>query len=149
MYCTLEDLLTQIREEVLLRVAGNDDGEFIPAVIDNGINQAQSEIDAYCRGRYKVPFTDVPVMVRKLAIDMAIFHIFSGYGFNFASDSADRIILVRYEKAIDFLKQVAAEKVDLTGGSSSSTTDEHGVGSGNLRIKSEPRIFGRDKMGSF
>ena len=149
MYCTLADLLTQIRKEVLLRVAGDDEGNFIPEVIDNGINQAQSEIDAYCRARYKVPFSSPPDMVHKLAIDMAIFHIFSGHGFNFASDSADRIILVRYEKAIDFLKQVSTDKIDLMAGSSTSTTDENGIGTGNLRIKSQERIFSRDRMGAF
>ena len=149
MYCTLDDLLTQIRKDVLLRVAGDDENNFIDEVIANGISQAQSEIDAYCRGRYKVPFASPNEMIKKLAIDMSIFHIFSGYGFNFSSDSADRIILVRYEKAIDFLKQVSAEKIDLMPGNSSSLTDESGIGTGNLRMKSDPRIFGRSNMGSF
>lgn len=148
MYCTLDDLLTQIRRDVLLRVAGDDESEFIQETIDNGIAQAQAEIDAYCGGLYRVPFATVPVIIRKLAIDMSIFHIFSGHGFNFASDSADRIILVRYEKAIEFLKQIAIGKIQLPG-NATTTTDDSGIGTGNLRIKSEGRIFGRSNMGAF
>lgn len=148
MYCRLDDLLTQIQRDVLLRVAGDDEGEFVPATIDNGISQAQAEIDAYCGGLYRVPFATVPAIIRKLAIDMSLFHIFSGYGFNFSTESADRIILVRYEKAIEFLKQIALGKIQLPG-NASSTTDDQGIGTGNLRIKSEDRIFGRSNMGAF
>lgn len=149
MYCTLEDLLGQVRKGVLLRVAGDDQGNFQDQVIESGIQQAQNEIDAYCRGQYKVPFASPPPeIIRKLAIDMTLFHIFSGYGFNFASDSSDRIIKVRYDNAIDFLKQVAAGKLGILPGAS-TTNEDNGVGSGNLRMKSEPRIFGRDRMGSF
>ena len=134
---------------MLRRVAGDGNDGIDQGIVENGIKQAQAEIDAYCGALYRVPMGSPPLIIKKCAVDMALFHIFSGHGFAFGDDSKDKIIKVRYDQAIDFLKQVAAAKVELdapkkTGGDSGDQD-----GTANLSIKSEPEIFGRSKMGSF
>lgn len=151
MYCSYEDLIQQVRAEVLEKLAGDETGEIQMDIIHNGIQTAQSEIDAYCRKQFKVPFSPVPEMIRKIAIDIAIYNIASGRGFNFGSESNDRIIYVRYEKAIAFLEKVAAGKVDLIdeSGGNGGLDEAGSYGTKNLRISSEKRIFGRSNMRGF
>ena len=150
MYCTYEDLILQISEESLAKPAGDEDGNIDLTRIENGIKKAQAEIDAYCRGLYKVPLANPPEIIRSIAVDIALYNIFSGTGFDFSSESTDKILFVRYEKAIDFLKMVAANKVPLEDSSGSGTDEDgNGVKTKNLQISSEKRIFGRSRMKGF
>ena len=64
MYCTVDDLQKQVNQDVLERVAGDEDGNLLPDVIDYGIEQASAEIDAYC-SRYSLPFATVPEVLKK------------------------------------------------------------------------------------
>lgn len=148
MYCTVDDLQKQVNQDVLERVAGDEEGNLLPDVIDYGIEQASAEIDAYC-SRYPLPFATVPEVLKKYCVDMALFHIFSRQGFRFTEESEDYIIYLRYKMAIDFLKQVASGKVDLTVSSGNSAAGGYGEGvegTGNLRIRSNERLFSRDRM---
>lgn len=147
MYCSYDDLKKQVPEDVLLRYVSDPEGNLALDKVTSAIEQAQAEIDAYCGGLYKVPFSSPPGIIRKYTVDIALYHLFSGHGFNFASESADRIIYVRYKDAIEFLKLVAANKIDLFPGGGS--TDPDGIGTANLRISSEKRIFGRSNMSDF
>ena len=136
MYCTVEDLQKQVNQDVLERVAGDEDGNLLMDVIDYGITQASAEIDAYCS---------------KYCVDMALFHIFSRQGFRFTEESEDYVIYLRYKMALDFLKQVAAGKVDLpvSGNGAAGGYGPGTEGTGNLRIRSNERLFTRNKMGGY
>lgn len=150
MYCTVEDLQKQVNQDVLERVAGDEDGNLLMDVIDYGITQASAEIDAYC-SRYTLPFATVPEVLKKYCVDMALFHIFSRQGFRFTEESEDYVIYLRYKMALDFLKQVAAGKVDLpvSGSGDAGGYGPGTEGTGNLRIRSNERLFTRNKMGGY
>lgn len=150
MYCTVEDLQKQVNQDVLERVAGDEDGNLLMDVIDYGITQASAEIDAYC-SRYTLPFATVPEVLKKYCVDMALFHIFSRQGFRFTEESEDYVIYLRYKMALDFLKQVAAGKVDLpvSGSGAAGGYGPGTEGTGNLRIRSNKRLFTRNKMGGY
>lgn len=151
MYCTVKDMTLQVSEKILARAAGHGDGSLDTARLENAIQNASNEIDSYCRALYKVPFSSPSDRVRGLTVDIALYNIYSGVGFNFSSDSQDRIIYERYKSAIDFLKLVAAGKVELeegdAGGGIAASTNSYGTK--NLRISSEKRIFGRSNMRDF
>ena len=147
MYCSYDDLKKQVSEDVLMRFVDDGEGNLSLTKVEGAIQAASAEIDIYCGGLYKVPFLSPPGIINKYAVDIALYNLFSGQGFNFASESTDRIIYVRYKDAIEFLKLVAANKIDLfpDGGN----TDPDGLGTANLRISSEKRIFGRSNMRDF
>lgn len=144
MYCTLADLQHQVRSEVLERVASDENGQLQLDVIEYGISQAASEIDSYCC-RYQLPLKNVPAVLQKYCVDMALFHIFSRQGFNFSEESEDYVIYLRYKMAIEYLTKVAKGVVELPGVNSGGSGISTG-GTSNLRIASNKRLFSREQM---
>lgn len=150
MYCSIEDITMQVAESILARAAGKSDGTLDEMRINGLIQSASDEMDSYCRSLYKTPFTHPSPRIKGLCVDIAIYNIYSGIGFNFASDSKDRIIYERYKSAIEFLKLVMAGKVELEEGKISGNNDDpNSFGTRNLRISSEKRRFGRSRMRDF
>jgi len=48
------------------------------SVINRAITDADAEIDSYCASRYAdLPFTNVPIMVRKISVDIAIYNLYA------------------------------------------------------------------------
>lgn len=133
MYCTLEDLLGQVSEQVLV---GLTDDEGIGAVhvgrVEQAIADATARIDAYCQARYPVPFNPVPAVIRRLCIDIAVYNLFSRRGFR--EDSADEAVIRRYKDAIRMLEQIATGSVRI---GAAQPPPSHGVA-----MVSRPRVFG-------
>ncbi len=148
MYCTLDDLKGQVSEGVIITLT-DDEGngpatlaEATPEMIvriDKAIENAASEINGYCQARYPVPFNPVPDFVRKLAIDVALYNLFSRRGYN--EDSADKQIYDRYKTAVKTLENIAKGLVTLGVPQPTPSTE--------VEISSSPRIFSRTKMEAF
>ncbi|MBE3574545.1 MAG: DUF1320 domain-containing protein [Firmicutes bacterium] len=105
-YCTLEDLLGQAPAETLVRLTDDEEtGAINQARVDEAIQNAGAEIDAYAQARLPVPFNPVPTMIRKLAIDIALYNLFARRGIE--KDSNDEIVAARYQRAVAFLENLA------------------------------------------
>lgn len=90
------------------------------SVITRSIADADAEIDGYCSTKYdSLPFTTVPVMVRKCSVDIAIYNLFSRR----RGAPEDRVR--RYKDAIKFLTNVANGTVSL-GGDAPAEDDDTG-----------------------
>lgn len=136
-YCSQSDILNLISEVELAELTA-ESGETPDAeVVAEGITKAAAEIDAYCGVRYAVPFSEpVPAMVKSLAVDMAIYHIFS---------RRDLLLEGRrrkYEDAIRFLIHVSAGRVSL----GESAAPPAAVGQEVVEISSSERVFSRERM---
>ncbi|GAB6173283.1 MAG: DUF1320 domain-containing protein [Desulfitobacteriaceae bacterium] len=122
MYCSLDDLLGQIPKEKLIELSNDDTyvttdtGEptYNMTNIDSAINNASSEIDGYASTRYTVPFVNIPPVIKKLAVDIAVYNLFSR---KWTSDEEDNIVR-RYKNAIRLLERIAEGKVVLGAGES-------------------------------
>jgi phage gp36-like protein len=101
-YCTQSDLLELISEDDLIQLT-DDAGMGIvdSSVVDRAISDADAEIDSYCGTKYDVPFSPVPVMVRKLSVDISIYNLFA------RRRGAPEDRKERYNNAIRFLKDVS------------------------------------------
>jgi phage gp36-like protein len=140
MYCTLDDLKKQVREEVL--VALTDDastGAVDQTVVDKAIADASAEIDAYAQGRYPVPFSPVPQVIGKIAVDMSLYNLFSRRGFD-PEGSQDKVISERYKSAVRFLENLAKGLVQIGAAQPQQVSEQPPV------IQSSPRVFSREKM---
>jgi phage gp36-like protein len=138
-YCAQADILELIPESELIQLT--DDGDL--GVIDDGvvtraIADADSEIDGYCGDRYSVPFTDVPDMVRKLSVDIAIYNLYA------RRQGAPEGRKQRYDAAVRFLERVADGKASVPGGTGTteSATDR-------VSLSSAARVFSRDNLEGF
>lgn len=146
MYCTIDDLRKQSSDDFLLRCADDDGtGEIDQVIVDEKINDAQMEIDSYCRSQYSVPFQVVPGLIRKLTVDIALYNLISRRGFD--EDSPDVILVKRYRDAIKLLENLA--KGVVTVGLVAATGDPSPPQAQQATIIAPPRRFSRSSMESF
>uniref|UniRef100_A0A6M3J8H6 DUF1320 domain-containing protein n=1 Tax=viral metagenome TaxID=1070528 RepID=A0A6M3J8H6_9ZZZZ len=107
-YCTQADLEDRVSEDELIQMTDDDDTGSVDATrVTNAIADADAEIDSYCAGRYSVPFATVPRIVRKFAVDMAVYHLASRRR-GVTEDQQER-----YRRAIRFFEDVSKGNVDL------------------------------------
>ena len=136
-YCTKTDILEQIEEDVLIQLTDDDDA----GVVDEGkvtraIADADAEIDSYCGTKYDVPFSTVPVMIRKMSVDISIYNLYARR--RGAPDDRKK----RYDAAISFLKDVSRGIASL-GGDGPSADDDSGPEA--TTVKSD-RVFSRGRV---
>ena len=138
-YCTLDDLQEKVSEDVLIELTDDEDaGSIDTSRTDRAISDAESEIDAYCAGRYKVPLDPVPGIIRKFCVDIAVYNLFqrrSG-----ATDERQR----DYKNAIAFMQNVAAGKASL-GQQPEPEAPEESTGQASI-VGSRVKIFDPDQM---
>jgi phage gp36-like protein len=139
-YCTQDDILEQIDEDVLIQLTDDDNvGDVDATKVTAAVAGADALIDGYCGKRYTVPFSTVPSLVEKFSVDIAIYNL---YG---RRKGAPDDIRTRYKDAVDFLKGVAS------GSNSLGENDPDGTSSNapEMSTSNPTRIFTRDKMKGF
>lgn len=108
-YCTESDLLKLISQAELAELSAESGGTPDSQVVAEAISRAAAEIDAYLGIRYALPLSPVPDQVKGLAVDLALYHLFS------RRSLLPPVRRQRYEAAVSFLKQVAAGLAVLEG----------------------------------
>ncbi len=108
-YCTEDDLLKMIPQADLadLTVEAGEVPDSL--IIAEAISKAAAEIDAYLGVKYVVPLASPPDQVKALAVDLAIYHLYS------RRSIVPPVWQQRYEAAVGFLKQVEAGEVVIVG----------------------------------
>ncbi len=134
-YSTQTDIEKLIPVEELSELTAEAGGVPDAEVVAEAIAKAEAEINAYCGGRYAVPFSPVPEVVRSLAVDMAIYHLFS------RRDQMPEIRRQKYEDAIKFLRDVSRGLATLGEMEGGAARD-----SGIAEISSQTRLFDRGKL---
>lgn len=104
------------------------------ANIEQAIADACSAIDGYVSGRYGVPLADPPLMVKRLASDMARYFLYD--------DNAIEAIQKRYDAAIAFFRDVSAGKVTL-----GPVAEPAPAAGGLVEMVTTPGVFGRSARG--
>lgn len=128
-YISKEDLKTRLSEDYLLQIA-DDDGDGVPddQLINDAIDQAQSEVDAYLGTRYEVPLSDPPQVVKKLTADLTIYYLHA------RKDNLPDTVQKLYEGAVKLLSLIAQGKVTVG-------LDAQPEGSG-IKVKTRDKVFG-------
>lgn len=120
MYCYQADITEQISVDELIQLTDDNGLGMVDAsVLDRAVADAQAEIDSYCGTRYTVPFSAVPDMIRKVAVDISIYNLYA------RRRGAPEDRKERYRDAIRFLKGVASGGASL-GASAPQATDDSG-----------------------
>lgn len=76
-YCTSTDLINAIPKAILQQLSDDQDTDEVDLdKINYAIARAQDLIDGYMRGRYEVPLTVVPDLIRDIAVKLSIYYLF-------------------------------------------------------------------------
>jgi phage gp36-like protein len=108
-YCSADDLLKMIPQADLADLTVESGEVPDSLIIAEAINKSTAEIDAYLGVKYVVPLSSPPDQVKALAVDLAIYHLYS------RRSIVPPVWQQRYEAVMTFLKQVARGEVVIVG----------------------------------
>jgi phage gp36-like protein len=132
-YCSADDLLKMIPQADLADLTVESGEVPDSLIIDEAISKAAAEIDAYLGVKYVVPLSSPPDQVKALAVDLAIYHLYS------RRSIVPPVWQQRYEAAMTFLKQVAMGEAVIVGPGGEAPTLANEV----TDASSAPRVFSR------
>lgn len=105
-YATCADLLADADPVLVAQLTGTDEPD--EDKITRALENASGEIDSFLASRYPVPLADPPVVLRKYAVDIALYEMQKLRQLGDLEDSRQR-----YEDALRFLMRVNEGKLNL------------------------------------
>lgn len=103
MYCTLDDIKKAIPETNIIQLTDDaGTGQIDTEKINDAISYAEQLINGYLRGRYTLPLDPVPELIRHMATDLAIFHLYSR---RFELEMPQSM-MDKYKNAVKLLEQI-------------------------------------------
>ncbi len=137
-YSVKADILGLIPEETLIQLTDDNGAGIVDdAVVTRVIADADAEIDGYCGENYTLPFLPVPVIIRKISVDIAIYNLYA------RRQGAPEDRAKRYDNAVKLLRDIQAGKITL--GSAAPTE----VAQDTVETESNDRIFTKDTLENF
>jgi phage gp36-like protein len=142
VYSTLDDIKKLAPEDTLIQLSDDEGlGTINQARVDEAIEQADAEIDSYCGGRYSVPFSTTPDIVKKLSVDIAIYNLYSRKVEEIPETRAQR-----YKNAIRQLEAISKGTISLgVDPAPAAPTDS----SAETNKPTDTNVFARDKLEGF
>jgi phage gp36-like protein len=104
-YCSEDDLLKMIPQAELAELTAESGEVPDSLIILDAISKAGAEIDSYLGVKYVVPLATPPAQVKALAVDLAIYHLYS------RRSVVPMVRQQKYDAAVAFLKQAAGQLV--------------------------------------
>lgn len=110
MYATADAMIKKFGEHELIQLTDNVE-PYQDAInydkLNAALQEANSEIEGYLVGRYKLPLQTVPPFLESIACHMARYHACTG------AMSDNDPIQTRYDNALKTLKEIAKGNVSL------------------------------------
>ena len=132
MYSSFSDIEEQVSSAALDRLT--DDGAGAEEIVNEAIVAADEVIDAHLRGRYTLPFADVPPILRDISADISIFHL---YGRRPEGEMPETIGM-KYKNAVRMLESIRDGELAL-GNDGGKRPEGGSYGSGKMK---ERRLSG-------
>ena len=108
-YCTQTDIEEQLSPAELIQLTDDAGaGTLDSTVLARAIADADAEIDAYLYQNYSTPLSSVPAIVRKLSVDIAIYHLCSRRPVGMPD-----IRKARYDLALKMLKDISTGLISI------------------------------------
>jgi len=141
-YCTLDDIKKLIPEDALIQLTDDEGlGTVNQTRVDEAIAQADAEIDSYCGGRYSVPFSTVPEIIKKFSVDIAIYNLYSR-----RVEVIPEVRSERYRNAIRQLEGISKGLISLGVDPAPSASSD---GRAETNKTTDENVFSRDSLEGF
>ena len=124
--------------ELISLTDDEDSGDVVSSVVDAAISDADAMIDTYLAGKYSVPISPTPSIVRKLSVDIALYNLFSRRGR--VSEATEQ----RYKDAVSMLRDVSKGSAAITGATDApeERSDDVVIITGSTRLLSRTSMVG-------
>ncbi len=140
-YSTLEDIEKALPEANIIQLTDDEGlGVVNQERVSDAIQYADQLIDGYLRGRYTLPLNPVPTLIKKLSIDLAVFHL---YARRFEIEMPPSM-MDRYKNAIKLLEQIQKGLISL-GIESIETLQAHY----ETNKTEDDRLFSKEELDKF
>lgn len=139
-YCSLVDLQLSIPSQTLIQLS-NDDGAAAVinvAVVEEAVRQAEELVDAHLRGRYNLPLTPVPSVVKDMTVNLARHWLYARRPEG--SDFPDAVTRT-YRSTLQMLGQIRDARLTI-----GVPTGEAAAEPGEFKVRAKNRTFGRDLL---
>lgn len=143
-YCSLNDLYQICPETDIIQLTDDESlGEVVTSIVEDCIEYADTLINSYLSGKYTVPLSTVPDLVKQLSIDLSVFRLYSRR----LSLQMPEGLTARYNEAIRLLRDIQAGRMDLPD----ANTEEVLSGDGFYRTNktSDNRVFNSTLLDTF
>ena len=139
-YAAQSDLTDRFGATELAQLTDRVNGNVIDTtVLNRALNDADAEIDSYLAARYALPLSSTPVVLVRMAADIARYRLYD--------DRVTDTVRQRYEDAVSLLKRMATGDVALAG---STPLTAANTGRGNaVAIKAPSQVFSADALSGY
>ncbi|MDR2925941.1 MAG: DUF1320 domain-containing protein [Azoarcus sp.] len=140
-YCTLADLQLAIPEQTLVWLSNDDAAATAmnPAVVDEAVRQAEELVDGYLRGRYSLPLSPVPSIVKDMTVNLARHWL---YARRPEGNELPDAVTRTYKAAFQMLEAIRDNKITLGIISTGASAPEPG----EFKVRTRPQQFGQDML---
>lgn len=138
-YATEEDMRRACGDEFVTDVTPTD-ATGPSLTIDQALDDASAELDAYLSARYELPLSSTPRVLRRPCIDVAAYMLAN------AHTRLTNTIEDRYEAAIKLMRLIGEGKAGLGRDEPSSKVEGSTTGTASgADFSAQPRRFGRGR----
>lgn len=107
-YISQDELASALSQDELVQLTDDaGTGQADTAVVDQVIAEAEAEVDAYLAARYTLPLTTVPAVVKRIAVDLAVWALYT------RRKLTDEAVNARHKQAQRLLEAMARGTVSL------------------------------------
>lgn len=137
-YATQQDLIDRFGQAELIELSDRSrSGAIDAAVVSRALGDADADIDAYLASKYTLPLDTVPLVINRLACEIARYHLHE--------DRVTENVRKRYEDAIRMLRGVASGEVSLGVDEAGETP----AATGGPQTSSPDREFTRETLANY
>jgi len=131
-YALVQDMIDRFGEAELIQLTDRaipPTGSYVAEIIEENLNDAEAEINAYLANRYALPLAEVPTILKRLTCDVARYHL---HGSNLTEE-----VTQRYKDSVAFLKRISKGDASLGINQDSGTSPT---------VENVPEYFGAERI---
>ena len=140
MYLTQQEMTERFGETELIQLTDRaipPAGVVDAAVLTRALEDAGAEVDAYLQGRFALPLAAVPMVLKRIAADMARFRLYE--------NRATEEVRDRYKNALRDLERIRDGKINLGLDAAGEASPERG----SVGLSAAPRTFSHDTLSDY
>jgi phage gp36-like protein len=105
-YVTIADMIARFGYDAINELSDqSNSGQVDEDNVTLAIEHAESEIDSYLSSRYTTPITPAPVILRKVALNLAFYNLHDDH----PTEGVEKL----YKDGVDWLKAISAGKASI------------------------------------